>query len=166
MNKILMNMFVMFAITTIPWQMTYILRFYVPTIKFSSTLLRYLLALFYVQIVSLPIILFYQSSDYRSRVYILPIFETASASGRKMSTNFRMMSTASGFWIIPGGHRRQSNADDNPQEKSENGNPIIHDEQECEGLEAKIVERGGLESLFKSVFELFSSVKTQSRDSS
>ena len=28
----------------------------------------------------------------------------------------------------------------------------------------KIVERGGLESLFKSVFELFSSVKTQSRD--
>lgn len=30
----------------------------------------------------------------------------------------------------------------------------------------KIVERGGLESLFKSVFELFSSVKTQSRDSS
>ena len=78
MNTILMKMYFMFAVTTLPFQTLLIfIHFDVLTEnfkqKYGSILFHYLLALFYAQIITNPLVLFYMSIDYRRRIYDLPI---------------------------------------------------------------------------------------------
>lgn len=92
MNQVLMTMYIMFAVTTLPLQVFYFFNdFGVIPATYGARMTWFLLvALFYAQVVSNPLVLFYMGEDYRKELYRLPVcFCAPHPKFRRMSYVFK-----------------------------------------------------------------------------
>ena len=75
MNRVLMTMYVIFAITTLPLQVFYVVSDFglIPKSFGAFLIWNLLVVLFCAQVVTNPLILFYMGDEYRTELYKLPI---------------------------------------------------------------------------------------------
>ncbi|XP_057311493.1 kappa-type opioid receptor-like [Hydractinia symbiolongicarpus] len=106
-DNILMIMYIMFAFTTLPLQIFYVVNDFglVPSTYASQMSWLSLVALFYAQVVSNPLTLLYMGKDYRIELYRLPMCICAPRA--------RLRSISSAFlesFVESMRHRRKSSA--------------------------------------------------------